>query len=144
MPHLPPISAEGGEMKYLHLQHWRICVRPNLQQWFEESWTVREESLYRALFGDIGPGIYPLDSELFASAFHQESIHPRWLIHGVFECPPSDVRPNWLYVSSGLSNAWQADPSKPDEISGLGCEFIFECPQQSRWALALLRRMVAL
>jgi hypothetical protein len=46
-------------------------------------------------------------------------------------------------VSSGLSNAWEADSAKPDEVSGLGCEFIFECPSQSKWALFLLRRMVA-
>lgn len=33
---------------------------------------------------------------------------------------------SWLYVSSGLSNAWEVDSSKPDEVSGLGCEFIIE------------------
>ncbi len=113
------------------------------QQWFEESWAVREEKLYRALFGDIGPGIYPLDADLFSSVFHQESVDPRWLTHGVFECPANDSRRNWLYVSSGLSNAWEADSPKPDGLSGLGCEFIFECRQQSGWALVFLRRMVA-
>lgn len=113
------------------------------QEWFESAWAFREENLYRALFGDIGRGIYPLDSELFAGQFRQTSVDPRWLTHGVFECPPSGPRGNWLYVSSGLSNAWEADSPKPDEISGLGNEFIFECPEQSRWALLLLRGMVA-
>jgi Suppressor of fused protein (SUFU) len=75
--------------------------------------------------------------------FKQELIDPRWLTEGVFECPPSGARQNWLYVSSGLSNSWNADSRKPNELSGLGCEFILECPHQSRWALLLLRRMVA-
>lgn len=113
------------------------------QDWFEGVWAVRENGLYRTLFGDIGPGIYPLDAELFKAVFQQESIDPRWLTEGVFECPPNADRQTWLYVSSGLSNAWEAESPNPSELSGLGCEFILECPQQSRWALLLLRRMVA-
>ena len=113
------------------------------QQWFENAWAVREENIYRSLFDDVGPGIYHLDSELFTGQFRQTSIDPRWLTHGVFESKPSGTRASWLYVSSGLSNAWEADSAKPDEASGLGCEFIFECPSQSKWALLLLRQMVA-
>jgi hypothetical protein len=113
------------------------------QEWFENAWAVREETIYRSLFGDIGSGIYPLDSELFRGQFRQTSVDPRWLTHGVFESKPNGSRASWLYVSSGLSNAWEADSAKPNEVSGLGCEFIFECPSQSKWALLLLRRMVA-
>ena len=113
------------------------------QEWFENAWAVREENIYRSLFGDVGSGIYPLDTQLFTGQFRQTSIDPRWLTHGVFESRPSGTRTSWLYVSSGLSNAWEADSAKPDEVSGLGCEFIFECPSQSKWALLLLRRMVA-
>lgn len=43
----------------------------------------------------------------------------------------------------GFQNAWEADSPNPNEASGLGCEFIIECPSQSAWALLLLRRMVA-
>lgn len=113
------------------------------QEWFEGAWAVREDQLYQGLFSDLGPGIYPLDAELFKTVFKQNSIDPRWLTEGVFECPPNGDRQNWLYVSSGLSNAWEAESPKPNETSGLGCEFILECPQQSKWALLLLRRMVA-
>lgn len=49
------------------------------QEWFEDACAVREESLYPELFGDIGAGIYPLDAELFTTAFQQKSIEPRWL-----------------------------------------------------------------
>lgn len=113
------------------------------QQRFEDSWTAREEKLYPALFGSLGAGIYPLDAELFRRQFHQDSIDPRWLHYGVFESPPTNARPNWLYVSSGLSNAWEAESADPANWSGLGCEFILQCMDQSRWGLLLLRSMVA-
>jgi len=113
------------------------------QEWFENAWAWREEKIYRRLFGDLGSGIYPLDSDLFTGQFRQTSIDPRWLAYGIYESKPNDLRATWLYVSSGLSNAWEADSPKPDEASGLGREFILECPSQSTWALLLLRRMVA-
>jgi hypothetical protein len=112
-------------------------ARQTWQEWFENAWAVREENIYRSLFDDIGSGIYPLNSELFTGQFRQTSIDPRWLTHGVFESKPSRTRASWLYVSSGLSNAWEADSAKPDGASGLGCEFIIECPSQSTWALLL-------
>lgn len=51
------------------------------QEWFENAWAVREEKIYRSLFGDIGSEIYPLDSELFTGQFRQTSIDPRWPLH---------------------------------------------------------------
>jgi hypothetical protein len=84
-----------------------------------------------------------LDGELFTNVFHQESYDPRWLTHGVIEFEPAEKRSSWVYVSSGLSNAWQADFPEPDAPSGLGCEFLFQCPAQSRWAIILLQRMLA-
>jgi hypothetical protein len=113
------------------------------QAWFEDAWAFREETLYPKLFGSLGPGIYPLDSELFTSVFRQDSFDPRWLNHGVFECAPTAERANWVYVSSGLSNAWEASSPEPDKWSGLGCEFIVQSPRQAQWALLFLRRMVA-
>lgn len=113
------------------------------RQWLEAAWEFREEKIYKTLFGDTGSGIYTLDFELFSSGFGQASIDPRWLHDGVFECPPNNGRRNWLYVSSGLSNPWEQNATDLNEVSGLGCEFVFQCPQQSRWALMLLRRMVA-
>jgi hypothetical protein len=115
----------------------------NWQKWFEASWEFREERIYKALFGNTGPGIYTLESELFTSGFRQSSVDPRWLHDGIFECPPNDGRQSWLYVSSGLSNPWEQDPAHPREVSGLGCEFILECLQEAKWALSLLRRMIA-
>jgi hypothetical protein len=113
------------------------------QAWFEDAWAFREETLYPKLFGSLGPGIYPLDSVLFTSVFRQDSFDPRWLNHGVFECAPTAERANWVYVSSGLSNAWEASSAEPEKWSGLGCEFIVQSPRQAQWALLFLRRMVA-
>jgi hypothetical protein len=113
------------------------------QEWFEAAWTFREETVYASLFGSTGPGIYALDADLFAKQFRQESIDPRWLTYGVFECPPTSSHDSWVYVSSGLSNAWEAESPEPDGLSGLGEELLIECVQQSRWALLLLRSMVA-
>lgn len=115
----------------------------NWQARFEEAWEFREERLYPTHFGPQRGGIYVLDGELFTEVFHQESYDPRWLTHGVFEFQPTDKRLSWVYVSSGLSNAWEADLLEPSAPSGLGCEFLLQCPAQSGWALVLLQKMVA-
>lgn len=115
----------------------------NWQEWFEQAWAFREETVYPALFGPLGEGIFVLDGELFTKVFRQDSFDPRWLTHGVFEFSPTADRASWLYVSSGLSNAWEAERPEPNSVSGLGCEFVFQSRAQSRWAVTLLQRMVA-
>jgi len=113
------------------------------QSWFEAAWAFREETLYPRLFGSVGPGIYALGGDIFSKGFGQSTYDPRWLTEGVLESPPTANRPNWLYVSSGLSNAWEAPSPNPNGISGLGCEFILQCTEQAQWAIILLQRMVA-
>src|ERR1700675_415989 len=108
----------------------------NWKTWFEEAWEFREEKLYPTHFGSKRQGIYVLDGELFTNVFHQQSYDPRWLTHGVIEFEPAEIRSSWIYVSSGLSNAWEADLPQPNAPSGLGCEFLFQCPAQSRWVPA--------
>lgn len=112
---------------------------------FEEVWSQREESVYKQFFGDTGKGIYVLDSDIFLKRFKQESFDPRWLHYGVFQSPPNANRNTWLYVSSGMSNPWEKEPSKytEDELSGLGVEFVLEAPEESIWAIRLLQDMVA-
>lgn len=112
---------------------------------FEEVWGQREETIYGQLFGDTGNGIYALDSGVFLKRYKQESLDPRWLHYGVFQCPPNSRRKTWLYVSSGMSNPWEIDPSEysEDEYSGLGTEFVMETPEESAWAIRILQNMVA-
>jgi Suppressor of fused protein (SUFU) len=107
----------------------------------EDAWEQREEKVYKELFKDTGPGIYPLDTELFQSQFNYESVDPRWLHLGVFKCPPSGDRKTWLYVTSGMSNPWETD--EPQEYSGYGTEFVLETAEESDWAINVLRSLIA-
>jgi hypothetical protein len=99
------------------------------QDWqalFEEAWEFREEKLYPQHFGWRREGIYLLAADLFTEVFCQDSFDPRWLTHGVFEFGPTDKRPNWLSVSSGLSNAWETDS-----------------PERADWPIIVLQRLLA-
>ncbi len=96
--------------------------------WFERVWSYREEDLYPSLFGATSRGIFPISAEILTSTFKQSTYDPRWLTHGVFEFAPTPDRESWLYVTSGLSNAWESSTANPSGVSGLGCEFIFETP----------------
>lgn len=110
----------------------------------EEAWEFREETLYRQLFGNAGPGIFPLSGDTFSEVF-KTGCDPRWLTIGVFECPPHGSRATWTYVSSGLSNPWEDEspPDDPDALSWLGVEYIFNTTQQAAWAIQLVQYVVA-
>src|SRR5439155_19878641 len=81
----------------------------NWQKWFADIWAHREDQVYREYFGDLGKGIYALTPNAFASVGIADP-DPRFLHHGVFECPPSGTHADWIYVSSGMSNAWGESP----------------------------------
>src|SRR5215510_7275147 len=112
------------------------------QDWFETAWTVREEQIYRDLFGPDSGGIYPLDRKAF-EPFGKGEVDPRWLTHGVCKFPPNGQRTTWLYVTSGLSNAWNDKEPDPNDWSGLGCELVLETTADFPWALFHLRRLLA-
>jgi len=111
----------------------------------ESVWEHREEVVYRDLFGDIGQGIFALSPDTFKDGFNRTAIDPRWMHYGVFESAPNDKHSTWLYVTSGMSNPWDEEPSDyaSSEWSGLGMEFVIETAGQSRWAIILLHRMMA-
>lgn len=111
--------------------------------WLEAAWEDREERVYPSAFGAMGTQIYPLPGELFTDTFRQDSFDPRWLHYGVFESPPSPPRDNWLYVTSGMSNAWDDERPDPSGESGLGSEFVFECPRQAPWAIQRVQQVMA-
>lgn len=121
--------------------------RPSEEEpnWIESTWAHREENVYAELFGELGPGIYTLGERIFAEAFRQSAVEPAWLHLGAFESPPNRTRKTWLYVTSGLSNPWEDQPTLPDEetASGLGIELVLETPEQSLWALQLLKKLMA-
>jgi hypothetical protein len=106
----------------------------------EESWEEREEKSYKEIFGDTGPGIFPLSNEIF-DRMNAKGIDPRWLTHGVFKCPPSGNRSTWSYVTSGMSNPWETE--EPEEYSGLGVEFLMETENEETWAIEILQTLMA-
>jgi len=113
------------------------------QKWFERVWEYREETLYPSLFGQKRKGIFPVQGEMLTGMFKQEAFDPRWLHYGVFEFEPTPSRSSWLYVTSAMSNDWEAEGPDPRTPSGMACEFVFETTQQSEWAiLRLLHLMV--
>jgi hypothetical protein len=115
------------------------------ETWFEDLWTYREEVVYRNLFGDIGTQIHTLPQKLFEKMGLVE-IDPRWLVHGVFECPPAPGRESWVYVTSCLSNPWGEDPSTVDTTkpSGLGFELMLETPTKVTWGIQVLQWLMAM
>ena len=113
------------------------------QKWFEGDWEFREEKLYPKHFGVRNGCIYVLDVGIFASQFKQTTCDPRWLTHGVLEFKPSHKSASWVYGSSGLSNAWEADEPNPSSESRQGCEFVLQTNVQAKWAIFHLKRMVA-
>ena len=106
-------------------------------------WEDREERIYPELFGAYSKGIYPLTADILTRLFKQESINPRWLHYGVFQFAPTDRRRSWLYVTSGMSNAWEDDSPNPASVSGLGCEFLLETTGESEWAIHRLLHLMA-
>lgn len=52
---------------------------------------------------------------------------------------PNELRPFWIYASSGLSNPWFG---QNEEVSGFGCELVLKTKTPGRWAFRLLRRLV--
>lgn len=113
------------------------------RKWFEEAWSIRENQIYPQLFGPYPPQICVLTFEIFKDVFKQDTVDPRWLHYGVFEVPPTPERQSWVYVSSGLSNAWEDDSPNPDGPSGLGMEFLLMTPGQAPWAVYRLLHVVA-
>lgn len=114
------------------------------QKWFEGIWAEREERWYPQFFGDLGPGIFPIPPSVFASIGRADP-DPRFLTHGVFECPPTGRRGHWVYVTSGMSNPWGESPETVDRSgwSGLGYEFTLHTPGQSPWAIRILHWLMA-
>ncbi|MCO1336783.1 suppressor of fused domain protein [Microbulbifer sp. OS29] len=106
----------------------------------EESWEEREEKLYKKIFVDTGPGIFPIPNEIF-DRMNAKGIDPRWLTHGVFKCPPTNNRSTWAYVTSGMSNPWETE--EPEEYSGLGVEFLIETENEEMWAVEVLQTLMA-
>ena len=109
-----------------------------------QAWTHREEILYPALFGRERQGVFTIQAGMFTDLFGQPDCDPAWLRCGVFEFAPNPRRASWLYVTSGMANAWNVtEAPAADAVSGLGCEFVLELPFHAPWAVTRLQYLMA-
>lgn len=106
---------------------------------------MREDGVYRHLFGIVGPHVHTIPPQLFAQMGLNQDPDPRWLVHGVFEVAPTEKLPWWTYISTALSNPWGEDPKTvdPEKPSGLGFELLIHTPEQSPWAIQVLHWLMA-
>lgn len=102
--------------------------------WLERIWEHREEVIYPSLFGPESEGIFPMPAE--------QGRDPRWSTCGVFRFAPTENRKSWLYVSSGLSNAWFDETPDPSGTSGFGCEFMIETLEKADWPIIRLHQIM--
>lgn len=107
-------------------------------------WEYREELLYPSFFGNMGPGIYTIPRELFTEVFRHEP-DARWLHIGVLASPPGEKHDDWVYITSGLSNPWEADvpPPDPAQPSWLGVELMFRSTEGGDWAIQMPQKVAA-
>ncbi|WP_340115206.1 suppressor of fused domain protein [Pelagibius sp. 7325] len=110
----------------------------------EEVWEQREQQIYPKWFGPESRGIFTLTPDLFRQ-LGQSEVDPCWLSIGIFEFAPTESRPTWIYVSSGISNPWETDPKEysTEGYSEIGTELVLETPHQADWANSILQRLVA-
>jgi hypothetical protein len=114
------------------------------EHWFERVWRYRDETLFPRIFGTRSEGgIFVLTFDLFKDRFGEASVDPRWLNHGVLIFPPRALARSWRFVTSGLSNAWEAERPEPKNWSGLGVEFILETTKNAEWALSVVAKILA-
>lgn len=104
------------------------------EDWLERIWEYREEVLYPSLFGTEFEGIFPMPME--------QAGDPRWATCGVIRFAPTVVRGSWLYVSSGLSNAWFDEMPDREGTSGFGCEFLMETAEKADWPIIRLHQIM--
>lgn len=104
------------------------------ENWLERIWEHREETIYPSLFGADSEGIFPMPAV--------PGGDPRWSTCGVFRFAPTEWRKSWLYVSSGLSNAWFDEIPDPFGASGFGCEFIMETRDKADWPIIRLHQIM--
>jgi hypothetical protein len=109
------------------------------EDWFEAVWTHREETVYPGHFGSKSGGIYTVPWSRLEKANLSD---PRWSTCGVLVFPPAGRRKSWLYVTSGLSNAWFDDKPNPDGPSGFGCEFVMEAEEEVKWPIHRLHQLM--
>jgi len=112
--------------------------------WFEETWRHRDDVIYPRLLGSNTDGSIITIPQVAFAQMGVEQIDPRWLHCGVLTFPPTKERAWFAFVTSGLSNAWDANRPDPASVSGLGIELRIDVPADEHWAKDVLLRLAAM
>jgi Suppressor of fused protein (SUFU) len=112
--------------------------------WFESTWRYRDEVLYPEQFRGSSDGLIRTIPYIAFAQLGAEQVDPRWLHCGVLAFPPTRARDSVIYVTSGLSNAWDDNTPDSESTSGLGLELRIDSPSQEHWAFDILLRLSAL
>jgi hypothetical protein len=115
--------------------------------WFQDIWRDREERAYPELFGELPSTLIPLREETLRNILGPGvTLDDNWLHHAVVEVAPNSKHPDWLYVTTGLSQPWKIDdPAKLDRngFSGLGFEMVLRSRDRAGWAVDVLHGLMA-
>lgn len=112
------------------------------------SWESRDK-LYRELFGDHKYSV----PKHYAPPKPPEEQNPQTVSNvasllgkttnekdiPILAYEPTDLRPYWIYLTSGLSNPWFG--ATDGEVSGFGCELMIKSATDARWPIELLQRL---
>ncbi len=104
-------------------------------KFIEKSWNQREEEVYKKLFPNLPEEIYTVQDP---NSIPVGGKLLRELSYGVFSIPPTDDRPYWLYITSGLSNPFDQDK----RISGFGFELMIATKEKEKWAINILTNLM--
>ena len=121
-------------------------------EWYQQAWSLRDDEVYLELFPTITDGIVTLGDTDALQAWLEselsqvEEADPAWGSFGVRTVAPSEDRPFWTYVTSGLSNPFTVGPG--DEFSeegpsGIGYELVIHTVEEARWPILRLLDMMA-
>lgn len=115
-------------------------------EWLTEIWRIREEEVYPRIFGPLPDQVIPMDPHNLIEILGNRPVDPRWLQFAVIEIPSTPDRPDWIYVTTAMSNPWNVkDESEfdPEGMSGMGLELMIRTPERANWAVNLLQRLMA-
>lgn len=112
--------------------------------WFEEVWRYRDEELIPENVGGRSDGrVTTIPYEAFEQlGAHQ--VDPRWLHCGVLRFPPSRSTAAYSFVTSGLSNAWDAVQPDRASVTGLRIELRVDSESEDDWIVDTLLRLSAM
>lgn len=112
--------------------------------WFEEAWLHRERVVYPDYFRSRSDGAIVTIPRIAFAQMGIEQVDPRWLHCGVLKFPRVTNEGAITFVTSGLSNAWDAVRPDPDSPSGLGFELRIDNLGDEHWVVDILLRLSAM